>query len=250
MGIELENRDKGSVPTKILVYGRPGHGKSTFVSNYCKEHGLKQLVIDFDTTNFTNDPIAKIDTSNAFRTKKSIIGIIKVMQNEGYDTLVLDGIGKLLKRLTHTEKGLAKYPERSNRFNEILEEVDKQDLNIIFVGQEDTNLDNYTENLPNSSIMDVNNLVNFTYRCHKDSNNNFTISLDKERGELETDNKTNNDNNNTDTDMVASDYLEQIKKRLGKDNPTKVEVVREIKEMKKQDDELTDVMKTRILNLV
>ena len=88
---------------------------------------------------------------------------------------------------------------------------------------------------------------------HKDnnpSNNNFTISLDKERGELETDNKTNNDSNNIDNDMVASDYLEKIKKRLGKDNPTKVEVVREIKEMKKQDDELTDVMKTRILNLV
>ncbi|MBF4468831.1 MAG: AAA family ATPase [Methanobrevibacter arboriphilus] len=249
MGIELENRDKGSVPIKILVYGRPGHGKSTFVSNYCKEHGLKQLVMDFDITNFTGDKVAKIDTSNAFRTRKSILKTIKDMKEDGYDTLVLDGVGKLLKKLTHTEKGLAKYPERSNRFNEIVEEIDNQKLNIIFIGQEDTNLDNYSENLPNSSIQDVNNIVNFIYKCHKDNAENYTVSLDKERKELKnTDNpKKNNTNNN---DMVAGNYLQEIKKRLGKDNPTKVEVVREIKEMKKQDDELTDVMKTRILNLV
>ena len=248
--LKLKDRREGNVPKRVLIYGEPGAGKSSFCEKYCRENNLKEIVIDFDSTNFTKSPVVDIDMSSDLRAYKGIKEVIsEVKDSIEYDTIVFDGVGTMLDLLVSSAKGMRRFADRSDRFNAILKDLLSSDLSVIFIGQWDLSLDSYQDTTPNKSIIRINSLVNWTYSCKRDGNT-FTQTLDKFRNELETDNKTNNDNNNTDTDMVASNYLEKIKKSLGKEDPSKVEVLREIKEMRKQDDELTDVMKTRILNLI
>lgn len=110
-------------------------------------------------------------------------------------------------------------------------------------------LDSYQDTTPNKSIIRINSLVNWIYSCKRDGDT-FTQTLIKFRKELE-DNKTEKKSvSNGSTDMVAGDYLEQIKNNLNKPNPSKIEVLREYKEMKKSDSNLNDEMKDRILKLV
>ena len=49
---------------KILIYGNDGTGKSTFASEYCKEHGLNPIVIDIDDTNYTDCDILDLTFTN------------------------------------------------------------------------------------------------------------------------------------------------------------------------------------------
>lgn len=73
--MKLKSRDK--VFKKVLIYGLPGHGKSTFASNYCKKHGLKPMVLDIDDTNFTDDDVVELDLRNDIKTFNSVISTIE-----------------------------------------------------------------------------------------------------------------------------------------------------------------------------
>lgn len=247
--LKLKDRRAGNVPKRVLIYGEPGAGKSSFCETYCKENNLKEIVIDFDSTNFTKSPVVNIDLSSDLRAYKGIKEVIKEVKNtEEYDTIVFDGVGTMLDLLISSANGMRRFADRSDRFNSILKELLSSNLSVIFIGQWDMALDSYQDTTPNKSIIRINSLVNWIYSCKKDGDT-FTQTLIKFRKELE-DNKTEEKPVKESTDMVASDYLEQIKTRLEKDNPSKIEVLREYKEMKKEDNNLDDKMKDRILKLV
>lgn len=247
--IKLKDRRAGNVPKRVLIYGEPGAGKSSFCEKYCRENNLKEIVIDFDSTNFTKSPVVDIDLSSDLRAYKGIKEVIKEVKNsKEYDTIVFDGVGTMLDLLISSANGMRRFADRSDRFNSILKELLSSDLSVIFIGQWDMSLDSYQDTTPNKSIIRINSLVNWIYSCKRDGDT-FTQTLIKFRKELE-DNKTEEKPVKESTDMVASDYLEQIKTRLEKDNPNKIEVIREIKEMKKEDENLTDELKDRILKII
>lgn len=248
--LKLKDRRAGNIPKRVLIYGDPGSGKSSYCNEYCRENNLKEIVIDFDSTNFTKSPVVNIDLSSDLRAYKGIKEVIKEVKNtEEYDTIVFDGVGTMLDLLISSANGMRRFADRSDRFNSILKELLSSDLSVIFIGQWDMSLDSYQDTTPNKSIIRINSLVNWIYSCKRDGDT-FTQTLIKFRKELE-DNKTEKKSvSKESTDMVAGDYLEQIKNNLNKPNPSKIEVLREYKEMKKSDSNLTDEMKDRILKLV
>ena len=247
--LKLKDRRAGNVPKRVLIYGEPGAGKSSFCEKYCKENNLKEIVIDFDSTNFTKSPVVDIDLSSDLKAYKGIKEVIKEVKNsKDYNTIIFDGVGTMLDLLISSANGMRRFADRSDRFNSILKELLSSDLSVIFIGQWDMSLDSYQDTTPNKSIIRINSLVNWIYSCKRDGDT-FTQTLIKFRKELE-DNKTEEKPVKESTDMVASDYLEQIKTRLEKDNPNKIEVIREIKEMKKEDENLTDELKDRILKII
>jgi hypothetical protein len=205
--LKLKKRDKDNIIRKVLIYGRPGHGKSTFASDYCKKHGLKPVVFDFDDTNFTDDDIVELSLKNDLKTYHNVVDTIKEIKNSEYDTIIIDGLGSLLDKLVSTAKGQRRFLDRSDRFNAIFKELSNSGCHLIFIGQEDCNLENYTENVPNKSIMNVNSIVNETYYCIKEGMK-FTQTRDKFRGELE-DNKTNLTKN-----MVSGKNIDSLKNGL------------------------------------
>lgn len=242
--LKLKDRREGNVPKRVLIYGEPGAGKSSYSRKYCKENNLKEIVIDFDSTNFTKSPVVDIDLSSDLKAYKGIKEVIKEVKNSNdYNTIVFDGVGTMLDLLISSANGMRRFADRSDRFNSILKELLSSNLSVIFIGQWDMALDSYQDTTPNKSIIRINSLVNWIYSCKRDGDT-FTQTLVKFRKELEIDEKEES------TDMVASDYLEQIKNNLKKDNPSKIEVIREFKELKKSDENLTDEMKERILRIV
>ncbi|WP_054834573.1 AAA family ATPase [Methanobrevibacter arboriphilus] len=251
--LKLKDRRAGNIPKRVLIYGDPpGSGKSSYCNEYCRENNLKEIVIDFDSTNFTKSPVVNIDLSSDLKAYKGIKEVIKEVKNtEEYDTIVFDGVGTMLDLLISSANGMRRFADRSDRFNSILKELLSSDLSVIFIGQWDMSLDSYQDTTPpNKSIIRINSLVNWIYSCKRDGDT-FTQTLIKFRKELE-DNKTEKKSvSKESTDMVAGgDYLEQIKTNLNKPNPSKIEVLREYKEMKKSDSNLNDEMKDRILKLV
>jgi len=181
--LKLKERDNNKILKKILVYGRPGHGKSSFASQYCKENGLKPIVLDIDDTNFTGDDIVELDMDNDLKTYNNVKKIIKDTINSEYDTIIIDGLGSLLELLVSSAPGQKKFLDRAERFKTIFNELKKSNKNLIFIGQEDCNMDSYTENLPNRSIITINSIVNEIYHCVLE-NNVFTHKTDKFRKEL------------------------------------------------------------------
>nr|WP_302578301.1 AAA family ATPase [Methanobrevibacter arboriphilus] len=242
--LKLKDRREGNVPKRVLIYGEPGAGKSSFCEKYCRENNLKEIVIDFDSTNFTKSPVVDIDLSSDLKAYKGIKEVIREVKNSNdYNTIVFDGVGTMLDLLISSANGMRRFADRSDRFNSILKELLSSNLSVIFIGQWDMALDSYQDTTPNKSIIRINSLVNWIYSCKRDGDT-FNQTLIKFRKELEIDEKEES------TDMVASDYLEQIKNNLKKDNPSKIEVIREFKELKKSDENLTDEMKERILRIV
>lgn len=248
--LKLKDRRAGNIPKRVLIYGDPGSGKSSYCNEYCRENNLKEIVIDFDSTNFTKSPVVNIDLSSDLRAYKGIKEVIKEVKNtEEYDTIVFDGVGTMLDLLISSANGMRRFADRSDRFNSILKELLSSDLSVIFIGQWDMSLDSYQDTTPNKSIIRINSLVNWIYSCKRDGDT-FTQTLIKFRKELEEKDKPNKKNNNESDDIIASDYLEKIKTQLNKENPSKIEVLRQYKELKKEDNNLDDKIKDRILKLI
>ena len=164
---------KGFIPTH----------NSTFASKYCEERGFKPIVFDLDDTNYTGDDMVELDLRNDIKTYKSMMESIKEIKNSDYDTIIIDGLGSLLERLVSQAKGQRRFLDRSDRFNDIFKELINSKRNLIFIGQEDCNLDNYTESLPNKSIISVNSIVNEIYYCIFDEGS-FSHKIDKMRKEI------------------------------------------------------------------
>ena len=171
---------------KVMIYGLDGTGKSTFAANYCMENGLSPVVIDVDDTNktalFSQGRVLQLN----MKTDKQVFNNIKsaieeIARTPQFDTIIIDGVTSLLEMLTSDARGLAKYSDRSMRFNKILQEMLDSKKNIIFIGQIDMEVI-FTEDFQSSkAVIKVNSLVNEKYLCYIDEKGNFAHEVKKYR---------------------------------------------------------------------
>ena len=175
MTLHFEKRTRENPLKKVLIYGYDGTGKSTFAEKYCNENGLKPVVIDVDDTNFTSLPIVTLrGCNNSIQTTRKMLELIKEVSNDtNFDTIIIDGVSSLFELLVGNGKGLSKYSERSENGMRIFRELNKSELNIIFIGQADMEVIVNEDNAkPNKLILKVNSMVNEKYLCQKIGNAN------------------------------------------------------------------------------
>lgn len=179
--LKLKSRE---TPKKmVMIYGLDGSGKSTYAEKYCQENKLKPVVIDIDDTNFTNLPILELDISNDIKAWKNVKNAIKeVAESEQYDTIILDGVTSYLELLVSNANGLAKYSDRTTRWNQVLRTLQNSGLNIIFIGQEDMKVIYNDDHQTSKAVIKVNSIVNEKYHCTHDDNGKFDVKIEKFRG--------------------------------------------------------------------
>ena len=183
MVLHFEKRTRENTLKKVLIYGYDGTGKSTFAEKYCNENGLKPVVIDVDDTNFTSLPIVTLrGCNNSIQTIRKMVELIKEVSNDtNFDTIIIDGVSSLFELLVGNGKGLSKYSERSENGMRIFRELNKSELNIIFIGQADMEVIVNEDNAkPNKLILKVNSMVNEKYLCRK-IENDYSVEAMKKR---------------------------------------------------------------------
>lgn len=152
---------------KVIVYGNDGTGKSTFAANYCRENNLNPVVIDIDDTNYTNLPILDLKFGNDRDTYNNIKDAIKEIRRSNYDTIIVDGATSLLEMLVSKAKGLKKYSDRAERFQDILQLLLSSSKHLIFIGQADMEVIYNEEFQSSKMIIKLNSIVNEKYLCYK-----------------------------------------------------------------------------------
>ena len=180
-GLVFKKRGQNDLK-KIMIFGLDGSGKSTFAEKYCKEHNLHPVCIDIDDTNFTNVPIVEIDTSSdlmTFRSMKETIDLIAA--EEQFDTIIIDGVTSLLEMLVSKGKGLSKYSDRAERFQDLLRKIQTSGKNIIWIGQADMEVIYNADHQSNKQVIKINSMVNEKYRCIKTEKGEYTYEVVKFR---------------------------------------------------------------------
>lgn len=181
MTLKFKNRSEND-RKKILVYGLDGSGKSTFAHNYCKENGLKPVVIDVDDTNFTPAPILDLHFGSDITTYKNLKSAIEeIGKTDEFDTIILDGVTSLLEMLVSKSKGLSAYSDRSKRWNDLLFKLDNTRKNLIFIGQIDMEMMFTEDYQPSKAVIKVNSLVNEKYKCFIDDKGKYNYEVKKLR---------------------------------------------------------------------
>lgn len=167
---------------KVMIYGMDGSGKSTFAESYCSETGLNPVVIDIDDTNYTDLPILELNLKSDVATFKNVKNAIdEISKTDDFDTIILDGVTSLLEMLVSNANGLAKYSDRANRFQKILQALLSSGKNLIFIGQIDMEVI-FTEKVRSSKmVIKVNSIVNEKYLCEVDDEGNFSHKIVKFR---------------------------------------------------------------------
>lgn len=163
---------------KVLIYGMDGSGKSTFAETYCNEHNLNPIVIDIDDTNYTALPLVEFRRDNDSVLFKELKTVIKDIANSSFDTIILDGVSSLLELLVSNSRGMAKYGDRTTRWNKLLNELLLTKKHLIFVGQIDMVV---IEGETSKAVVNVNSIVNEKYRCLYDGKK-YTHIVEKYRG--------------------------------------------------------------------
>ena len=166
---------------KILIYGNDGTGKSTFASEYCKEHGLHPIVIDIDDTNYTDCDILDLTFTSDIKTFNAIKEAIQHIGKSDYDTIILDGVSSLIEMLVSKDPGIKKYEVRNDRFKQILKAIRASGKNIIFIGQADLKVVCNDDYQSNKLIIKVNSIVNEKYHCFIDADGKYGYEVEKFR---------------------------------------------------------------------
>ena len=181
---ELKFKTRGTDDKKkVMIYGNDGTGKSTFAEQYCKDNGLKPLVIDVDDTNFTSLPIVEIDMSNdrkAYTFVKQVVESIK--DNPEFDTIIIDGVTSYLEMLVSKAKGMKKYSDRAERFQDVLRCLQSSGKHLIFIGQADMEVIYSDEYQSNKMVIKINSIVNEKYHCYISPKGEFKVETVKYRG--------------------------------------------------------------------
>ena len=180
-GLKFKVRGKNDLK-KVMIYGNDGTGKSTFAEEYCKEHGLKPVVIDVDDTNYTNLPIVEVDLSSDLKAYKFVKNIVnEVLQSGEFDTIILDGVTSYLEMLVSKANGLKKYSDRAERFQDVLRTLLSSGMNLIFIGQADMKVIYNDEHQSNKMVIKINSLVNEKYHCYIDDKGRYRTETVKYR---------------------------------------------------------------------
>ena len=206
---------------KVLIYGKDGTGKSTFASDYCKEHNLNPVVIDVDDTNrtrlYSEGRVLNLPLKNSLQTFNNVRDAIdEIAKTDQFDTIILDGVTSLLEMLVSNAKGLAKYSDRATRFQKIIQSLLASEKNLIFIGQADMEVI-YNEEFQSSKVViKVNSLVNEKYLCEIDEKGNFTHKVVKYRT-VEKKNDASFDKSVNVVDDNIKDICQNIKDNLESD---------------------------------
>ena len=172
----------------ILIIGADGTFKSNFAAKYCEKKGLNPIVLDFDRTNYSNlDIVDEFDLSNDRKSFKGINTVLDEITKLEYDTIIMDGITTVIESFIGSSQGMAAYSSRSKLFYKLIHKLQGMNKNLIFIGQEDADLDFYKENeSPSKVIIRLNAICNRKFKCSKIGANKFNVECIKDRsGELD-----------------------------------------------------------------
>lgn len=186
--MNIKKRKDGKNLETILVIGADGTFKSNFAAKYCEKKGLNAIVLDFDRTNFSNlDIVDDFDLSNDRKSFKGINTVLDEISKMEYDTIIMDGITTVIESFIGSSSGMAAYSSRSKLFYKLIHKLQGMNKNLIFIGQEDADLDFYKENeSPSKVIIRLNAICNRKFRCSKVGANKFQVECIKDRsGELD-----------------------------------------------------------------
>ena len=163
----LQFKQRGNDLKKVLIYYEDKSGKSTFAETYCKENGLTPVVIDIDDTNYTNLPILQINLNNDIAAYNNIKkAIAEIIKDGSFDTIIIDGVSSMLELFVSKAKGLKKYSDRAERFNDILRELLNSKMNLLFVGQIDMKVIHTEDFQSPKPIIKINSIVNEKYKTY------------------------------------------------------------------------------------
>lgn len=186
--MNIKKRSDGKNLETILIIGADGTFKSNFAAKYCEKKGLNAIVLDFDRTNFSNlDIVDDFDLSNDRKSFKGINTVLDEINKLEYDTIILDGITTVIESFIGSASGMAAYSSRSKLFYKLIHKLQGMNKNLIFIGQEDADLDFYKENeSPSKVIIRLNAICNRKFKCSKLGANKFQVECIKDRsGELD-----------------------------------------------------------------
>lgn len=186
--MNIKKRKDGNNLETILVIGADGTFKSNFAAKYCEKKGLNPIVLDFDKTNYSNlDIVDDFDLSNDRKSFKGINTVLDEISKLEYDTIIMDGITTVIESFIGSSQGMAAYSSRSKLFYKLIHKLQGMNKNLIFIGQEDADLDFYKENeSPSKVIIRLNAICNKKFRCSKLGANKFQVECIKDRsGELD-----------------------------------------------------------------
>ena len=186
--MNIKKRKDGNNLETILVIGADGTFKSNFAAKYCEKKGLNPIVLDFDKTNYSNlDIVDDFDLSNDRKSFKGINTVLDEIRKLEYDTIIMDGITTVIESFIGSSSGMAAYSSRSKLFYKLIHKLQGMNKNLIFIGQEDADLDFYKENeSPSKVIIRLNAICNKKFRCSKLGANKFQVECIKDRsGELD-----------------------------------------------------------------
>lgn len=186
MNIKKRSEDKNL--ERILIIGQDGTFKSNFAAKYCEKNKLNPIVLDFDRTNYSNlDIVDDFDLSNDRRAFKGITTVLDDICKLEYNTVIMDGITTVIESFIGSGNGMAAYSTRSKLFYKLIHKLQGMNKHLIFIGQEDADLDFYKENeSPSKVIIRLNAICNKKFRCSKIGANKFNVECIKDRsGELD-----------------------------------------------------------------
>lgn len=166
MALKFKKRGSNDLK-KVMIYGQDGTGKSTFAAQYCKENNLNPVVIDVDDTNYTGLPILDLNFRNDRTTYSEIKESIEDIKNSEFDTIIYDGVTSSLEMLVSKAKGLKKYSDRAERFQDILRSLQSSGKHLIFIGQADMEVIYNEEFQSSKMVIKINSIVNEKYLCYK-----------------------------------------------------------------------------------
>lgn len=180
-GLKFKTRGENDLK-KVMIFGNDGTGKSTYAETYCKQHGLKPVVIDVDDTNYTNLPIVEVDLSTDLKAYKFVKNIVaEIVKSGEFDTIILDGVTSYLEMLVSKANGLKKYSDRAERFQDVLRCLLTSGMNLIFIGQADMKVIYNEEHQSNKMVIKINSLVNEKYHCYVTPKGEYKVETVKFR---------------------------------------------------------------------
>lgn len=186
--MNIKKRSENNNLERILIIGQDGSFKSNFAAKYCEKTKLNPIVLDFDKTNYSNlDIVDDFDLSNDRRAFKGINTVLDEISKLEYDTVIMDGITTVIESFIGSGSGLSAYSSRSKLFYKLIHKLQGMNKHLIFIGQEDADLDFYKENeSPSKVIIRLNAICNKKFRCSKVGANKFNVECIKDRsGELD-----------------------------------------------------------------
>lgn len=181
--MNIKKRSELNNLERILIIGKDGTFKSNFAAKYCEKNKLKPIVLDFDRTNYSDlDIVDDFDLSNDRKAFKGINTVLDEISKLEYDTIIMDGITTVIESFIGSGQGMSAYSTRSKLFYKMIHKLQNMNKHLIFIGQEDADLDFYKETeSPSKVIIRLNAICNRKFRCSKVGANKFQVECIKDR---------------------------------------------------------------------